>query len=50
MCSDDSDPCYHQNCDDASGIDYANMTRIIQSIAVAVTGLVNGTETPVNFR
>jgi len=48
MCSDDSEPCYHQDCDNADGIDYANMTRIIQSIAVSVTGLVNGTETPVN--
>jgi hypothetical protein len=48
MCSDDEDPCYHQACDTAGNIDYPNMTRIIRSIAVAVGGIVDGTETPEN--
>jgi len=47
MCSDDSDPCYHRPCDDVSGIDFPNMTRVIKAIATGSSTLIHGTETPV---
>jgi len=50
MCSDDEDPCYHQACDDAAGIDVENMTVIIRSIVKAARSLVDGTDQPVLFR
>lgn len=46
MSSDDSDPCYHQPCDDVNGLDLSNMTNIIRAIATATGSLVNGKETP----
>lgn len=46
MCSDDNDPCYHKPCDDAVRIDTENMTRIIQSIAIAARSLIGGLDTP----
>lgn len=46
MCSDDKDPCYHKPCDDISGIDISNMTRVIQGIARACKTLLSGEDTP----
>jgi len=47
MCSDDSEPCYHMPCDETSGIDFPNMTRVIKAIANGSSTLIKGTETPV---
>ena len=46
MCSDDNDPCYHQNCDTAEGIDFTNMTFIVKAIAKACETLISGEDTP----
>ena len=46
MSSDDQDPCYHRPCDDMNNIDLANMTRLINAIAVACRTLIDGTDTP----
>ena len=46
MCSDDNDPCYHQSCDTAERIDFANMTFIINAIVKACQTLVSGEDTP----
>lgn len=46
MCSDDTDPCYHQTCDDFKSIDIKNMTEIIRAIPVAMRTIVSGTDTP----
>ena len=46
MCSDDNDPCYHQNCDTAGRIDFINMTDIIKAIAKACRTLISGEDTP----
>ncbi len=50
MASDDDDPCYHKRCDDLTRIDIDNLTAIIQAIAKAVEGLVNGTVMPPRLR
>jgi hypothetical protein len=49
MCSDDNDPCYHQTCDTSEGIDFTNMTSIIEAIAKACRTLVRGEDTPKRF-
>ena len=46
MCSNDSDPCYHQPCDDAHLIDFENMTGIIKAIAKSCRTLISGEDTP----
>ena len=46
MCSDDTDPCYHKPCDDASRIDFENMARIIKAIAKSCQTLISGEDTP----
>ena len=46
MCSDDNDPCYHQNCDTVERIDFTNMTDIIKAIAKACRTLISGEDTP----
>lgn len=46
MSSDDDDPCYHSTCDDIKRIDIGHLTSVIQGIAQAASGLINGTETP----
>ena len=46
MCSDDTDPCYHKPCDDASRIDFENMARIINAIAKSCQTLISGEDTP----
>lgn len=46
MCSDDDDPCYHRTCDIAKKIDFDNMTRVIQAIALSCRTLINGEDTP----
>jgi hypothetical protein len=46
MCSDDTDPCYHKPCDEIKWIDFPNMTRIIQAIALGSLGIVSGKDTP----
>jgi hypothetical protein len=50
MCSDDSDPCYHQPCDDADQIDFENMTGIIKAIAKSCRTLISGEDTPVRVK
>jgi len=42
----DTDPCYHQPCDDVRSIDIAAMTNLIKYIAIGVSTIVNGTDTP----
>ncbi|MFL5772372.1 MAG: M28 family metallopeptidase, partial [Flavisolibacter sp.] len=46
MSSNDSDPCYHQPCDDVRTIDIERMTNIIKAITVGVRTIVDGTDTP----
>ena len=46
MCSDDTDPCYHDVCDDVAGIDFPNMINIVRAIVKATKTLVNGEDTP----
>jgi Zn-dependent M28 family amino/carboxypeptidase len=46
MSSDDSDPCYHQPCDDAKNIDFDNMVNIIIAIANGSKTLISGQDTP----
>ena len=46
MTSDDSDPCYHQPCDELKRIDFVHMRNIIEAIIIGTTTLVNGSSTP----
>ncbi len=46
MSSDDSEPCYHQPCDDVKRLDVSNMINIIKAIAIGTESLINGTDTP----
>jgi hypothetical protein len=46
MTSDDTDPCYHQPCDELKRIDFAHMKNIIEAIIIGTRTLVNGTSTP----
>jgi len=50
MCSDDNDPCYHKNCDEAQRIEIRNMTNIIKAIASATENLINGKDTPTRIK
>jgi acetylornithine deacetylase/succinyl-diaminopimelate desuccinylase-like protein len=47
MSSDDSDGCYHKDCDEVERIDIKNMTAIIRAIAAGSRTLIDGTDTPV---
>lgn len=42
----DIEPTYHQLNDDIASIDFENMTKIIESIAVSSVSIVNGQDTP----
>jgi Zn-dependent M28 family amino/carboxypeptidase len=46
MTSDDSDPCYHQPCDEVKRIDFAHMKNIIEAIIIGTRTLVDGKDTP----
>lgn len=46
MSSDDTEMCYHKECDEVKRIDIENMTRIIKAISSAVSSLIDGTDTP----
>jgi Zn-dependent M28 family amino/carboxypeptidase len=42
----DNEPNYHKPSDEIGTLDMANMTRIIQAIALSARGIVAGTQTP----
>lgn len=46
MASDDRDRCYHQGCDELKRIDIRNMADITNAIIVAISSIVEGTDTP----
>jgi Iap family predicted aminopeptidase len=46
MTSDDSDPCYHQPCDEVKRINFAHMKNITEAIIISTRTLVDGTDTP----
>lgn len=46
MCSDDDDPCYHKACDEIKRIDTKNMVSVIKAIAIGISSIVEGKDTP----
>ncbi|MBC6493190.1 M28 family metallopeptidase [Flavihumibacter stibioxidans] len=46
MASDDRDRCYHQGCDELKRIDIRNMADLTNAIIVAISTIVEGTDTP----
>jgi hypothetical protein len=49
MSSDDDDQYYHKTCDELERIDFENMTKIVQAIAIACQTMISGKETPKKF-
>lgn len=46
MSSDDSEPCYHQPCDDAKQINYENIVAVVKAIAEGSSTIIRGKDTP----
>ncbi|HET9824790.1 MAG TPA: M28 family peptidase, partial [Chitinophagaceae bacterium] len=46
MCSDDTDPCYHESCDVGDRINFKNMTELIRAIIISCASLIDAKDTP----